>query len=142
MNLGPYDVKFSGIEYQAEPTFEKVISVMMEGTPSITATMSLEEIQSETNLNGLLKYAKQIYSSELAPLRAEGASLSGGNAELRINGRHGFEISFSFPQTMVYVIGFWLNGNDAIFIFAKAPKESNLRERIITMARNIIVNVP
>jgi hypothetical protein len=136
----PYDVRIPESGYQVEPTAQNVVSVIIAGTPEIKSTVSLEEISRETEPAGLLRYAKSLYLSELASLRGQGASLIGGPNELSISGRPGFEITFAFTQTSIVVVGFWLEEDDAIFIFAKAPKDSNLRDKIRTLAQNITVN--
>jgi len=139
MDLGPYDVQFSDSGYQAEPTLENVVSVIIAVTPEIEAIVSLETIPHEIEFDELMRYTKHMYFSELARLYRQGASLISGPHGHIINGRPGFEMVFTFPQTLAVVVGFWLEGDDTIFIFAKAPNDSNLRDKIFTLAQNIIV---
>jgi len=140
MDFGPYDVRFPVDGYQIEQMMENVVSVKITDAPDAKAFVSLEKISRDADLECLMKYAEVVYSSEFRILDAQGAAISRGDIGLVINGCPGFDIIYSYWESTAYFIGFWLAGNDAISIFAVAPKECDIKDRLHALANNIEVN--
>jgi hypothetical protein len=66
------------------------------------------------------------------------AAISDVKPKILVGGRPGFSVSVANQGLTAYRVGYWLEGDDAISVFASSPNGSTLKNEIIDILTNHI----
>jgi len=139
--LGTYKVQIDKNKFDIEQKDNSAIIVTAKDNPDLKAIISIEKVPRGLDRDGMWRdtFSRDPLGALHKMMQLE-AAITGFNSDLVVNGHPGFDVLSSTSKMAAYRISYWLEGEDAINIFAAFPSESGGKEEIITLANSLQVN--
>jgi hypothetical protein len=139
LTLGAYTIRIDKSKFDIKQK-DNFIAVTAKDNPDLKATISIEKVPRGLDRDGMWR---DTFSRDplgvLHKMRNLEALITGFNSSLVISGHPGFDVISSTSKMAAYRISYWLEGEDAINIFAAFPSESGFKDQIVALATSLHV---
>jgi len=146
LNLGTYQIQIDETRFDFEQPHKSIVVVTAKDNPIFRAFIYVGELRRGLDRDDLGRGTVSYQPSSAAIHRMQAlsdmASIADIQPKLDVFGHPGFYVFVTTQERIAYRIGFWLDGDDALNIFADFPPNNNLRDEINALVRTIQVRRP